>query len=379
MLPTASNIGLLADDLTGACDLAACFARVNGPVAVAVDPNRSGQAGTGLRVINTQSRLLAAQASRSLLYTVGTTLAQKPLIFKKIDTALRGAVGAELEGLVEALGPRQVIVAPASPRIGRTTQGGLQYDNGRPIHQSPFAHDRASPVDSSDIAHIIRRTGRVECRILDAQTDAELVKIVEQALDGSKTVFVGSIGLADALAARMTKIASLPADMKISSRPVILCGSRYETTQRQIQYAVQHLNVNLIEMSSDDEMTSSVCDLNLDLPLIVRMAGPRNPAIPHAPSRLSSKFIEKVIRLLEACQPDGLGIIGGQTAYEFVRQMQIGRLVIHGRLSDVIPYGSIGDGAWAGYPVVTKGGSVGSADAVVRMIAFLTGPKEGTH
>jgi uncharacterized protein YgbK (DUF1537 family) len=63
---TVSDLGILADDLTGACDAAAAFASRVGPVSVILDPPPGGSAaaGPGLVVLNTQSRLLSPAASR---------------------------------------------------------------------------------------------------------------------------------------------------------------------------------------------------------------------------------------------------------------------------------------------------------------------------
>ena len=91
-------------------------------------------------MINTQTRLLSAQDSYEILKSIGSRLAEKKIIFKKIDTALRGQVGAELQGLLDGVGEKtgswEIIVAPAIPKIGKTTRDGLQYDDGVPIYPS---------------------------------------------------------------------------------------------------------------------------------------------------------------------------------------------------------------------------------------------------
>ena len=75
---------------------------------------------------------MPAGEARTILSGVAKRLRDRRVIFKKIDTAFRGPVGAELEGLLAVLGPRAVVVAPAIPRIGRVTRGGDQYVDGYP-------------------------------------------------------------------------------------------------------------------------------------------------------------------------------------------------------------------------------------------------------
>ena len=63
------------------------------------------------------------------------------LLFKKIDSTLRGNVGAELAAALHASrdvrpgAPRRIaIMAPAFPAFGRTTKDGTQLVHGQPLH-----------------------------------------------------------------------------------------------------------------------------------------------------------------------------------------------------------------------------------------------------
>ena len=55
-----SNLGILSDDLTGACDVAASFAPFAGPVRVYIHPDAVSSTSAKPFVINTQSRLMSA-------------------------------------------------------------------------------------------------------------------------------------------------------------------------------------------------------------------------------------------------------------------------------------------------------------------------------
>ena len=52
-----TDLGFVADDLTGACDVAACFAPTAGPVGVCLSLDSPFVGGPALQVVNTQSRL----------------------------------------------------------------------------------------------------------------------------------------------------------------------------------------------------------------------------------------------------------------------------------------------------------------------------------
>src|SRR6476620_3418690 len=92
---------VLADDLTGACDVGAEL--LPGPAGVVVHPSgespRPEMRPATVCVRNTQSRTLPpAEAARRVgaaLADVGSGWAG--LVLKKIDTGLRGPLGAEID------------------------------------------------------------------------------------------------------------------------------------------------------------------------------------------------------------------------------------------------------------------------------------------
>src|SRR6266404_6761607 len=107
---------LIADDLTGACDAGAQFAG-RGPVPVFVAP-ASPESEWNVAVVDTESRALApddaADLVRAAVKRVEGQLAGR-LLFKKIDSTLRGSVAAELDALLDASGRRTALVCPAFP------------------------------------------------------------------------------------------------------------------------------------------------------------------------------------------------------------------------------------------------------------------------
>src|SRR5882724_1555236 len=129
--PASPPATLIADDLTGACDAGALFAG-RGRVAVFVTPATPGPE-WNVAAVDTESRGLAphraAKAIRAAAERLGTRLAQG-LLFKKIDSTLRGPVGAELESLLAASGRTSALVCPAFPGQHRVVVDGTLLVNG---------------------------------------------------------------------------------------------------------------------------------------------------------------------------------------------------------------------------------------------------------
>src|SRR3954454_9747157 len=124
---------IIADDLTGAADAAAAYGPTHSS-SVILDVESSWPAAEILS-INTESRYLTGEeASSAVTSAVGRALGQHRKVFKKIDSLLRGNVGAEvaatLAQITQGRGKGLAIVAPAFPATGRTTSGGLVHVDG---------------------------------------------------------------------------------------------------------------------------------------------------------------------------------------------------------------------------------------------------------
>jgi len=374
-----SDLYILADDLTGACDVAACFSPALGPVDVYTSPEAAEQPAKPA-VINTQTRLLCPQAGYEILKSIGQKLTDKKIIFKKIDTALRGPVGAELQGLLDGLGkktpPWQTIVAPAIPKIGKTTRNSLQLEKGVPIDQSVYADDVITPANSADIAEVIRQTGKLEFKVCDAQTDDDLRNIIPHSLSGNKKIFVGSLGLADALAEKLEVTITGRYSLPIARRIMIICGSKYQRSHTQIENAAADIGTKVIyihPLQTTPEQLSCPGNKNICLVSITtqKIETSDCPAW-----QILSRFVSTVAKLIERFKPDGLCIVGGETAYHLLKELDVKKLMVYGRMAQVIPYGLIEDGRLAQLPLVTKGGSVGPDDSIIKMINLLRTAKE---
>src|SRR5215471_13829091 len=149
---------LIADDLTGACDAGAQFAG-RGPVPVFVAPSSPGSE-WNIAVVDTETRSLppddASNRIRAAVTQLGGRLSGR-LLFKKIDSTLRGPVTAELEALLDASGRRAALVCPALPGQHRTVVGGVLLVNAAPVHESPIGKDPSFSGSTSNLVEIMGR------------------------------------------------------------------------------------------------------------------------------------------------------------------------------------------------------------------------------
>lgn len=144
------RVAIVADDLTGAMDAAAPFARRGLNVQVLTSPDdveRDVLNAFQVLSINSDTRHVTPESAFAVVNNlVGTLVRCEPeLIVKKIDSTLRGNVVAETAAVIRATGYQEVLICPAVPSQGRTFRCGELYINDIPLAQTSFGRDPRSP------------------------------------------------------------------------------------------------------------------------------------------------------------------------------------------------------------------------------------------
>ena len=122
---------VIADDLTGANDTALQYFRSGKSSKIIIDLDQDFVSSNDVDVwaISTESRNINKEdAADRVMQTCEKLSSELAIenIYKKIDSTLRGNVGAEVIGILEATDKDAAIIAPAYIEEGRTTIGGFQ-------------------------------------------------------------------------------------------------------------------------------------------------------------------------------------------------------------------------------------------------------------
>jgi uncharacterized protein YgbK (DUF1537 family) len=148
-------IAVLADDITGAAELAGIGLRYQLSVEVCHEADHTSSADLLVVFTNTRS-LPEEEAVREVKKTIGQLQVLQPqLIYKKIDSVLRGHVAAELEAEMEVLQKDKALVVPANPSLGRNIVNGVYYVQGKPVHETGFSSDPEFPITHSRITKMV--------------------------------------------------------------------------------------------------------------------------------------------------------------------------------------------------------------------------------
>jgi uncharacterized protein YgbK (DUF1537 family) len=400
---------VLADDLTGACDVGVELLPWPGGVVVypGLDASAPASRPGTLAVRNTQSRTVAppeaALRVSSALDDVGPRWAG--LVLKKIDTGLRGPLGAEIDAAMEALGVPEAFVLPAIPEIGRTTQQGRQLIAGVPVNQTAFARDPQNPIRDASVPAVIEATGRRRAAVLgvgtvrgdvaggiaaarangaevivcDAETDADLERTVRALLLRARPLLlVGSTGLARALRRVLgsenggrARVAGPPP--AAGSGVLVVAGSAHPAARAQIERAVERGMFETIGVRTSAE----AADAGLAAGRILRARRAVALVPPVEPSADGSDAVLAALRkaalaALSRARPAGLVLVGGETAYQVLGGIGSPPLWLEARLAPLVVRARLMSGAYGGLALVTKGGSTGAVDllgAIVRQLA----------
>ena len=271
------QLAIIADDLTGASDTGAAFARQGLRTLVWLSPSTGDDLPLAdVLVVSTESRHIPRDQARDAVSSCARRVerwftGQEPRwIYKKIDSTLRGHPAAELAALMQALRIDRALVAPAFPAQGRTTVAGRQLVNGAPLEETVFGRDAAgsdlrvcfsscadlSPVRVIELAEVRRGPEYVAGVIAaagpavwigDAETETDL-RVLAQAVTLSHIqLLCGSAGLARAMTLEVgwdsgQKIAGRSAHPQMRTPAgaeaiLAVAGSRNPATAQQVDAA----------------------------------------------------------------------------------------------------------------------------------------------
>jgi uncharacterized protein YgbK (DUF1537 family) len=229
----------LADDLSGALDAGAAFHAAGRRVHL-VEATDDWWPGTEGEIVgvNTESRNLppAAAAARVVATLAHARGRGARLVFKKIDSTLRGPVAAELAAVRRHLPGHRILLCPANPAAGRTVEQGQLLVRGIPVLATEFARDPAAPVQEGDLRRIASADAGLT--IADAREARDLETAVASVGAGpGPWLAVGSGALAGPVARRLGGAAgaSRPQPRPAEGLVLFLGGSAHPLNRTQAE------------------------------------------------------------------------------------------------------------------------------------------------
>lgn len=365
---------IVADDLTGACDSAVHFA-AGARAVVAVHGGQDGS--LDVLAVSSESRDLDPAEARSRIAEMAARLDPlgAAIIFKKIDSTLRGNTFAEIVAAADAFRCDAVVVNPAFPALGRVVEDGALRVVGDSAFPPVNVADalRARAADScrhaapGAIAEAI--AAGVRFVSLDAGCEADLLRIADEVLALDRRVlWAGSGGLAMALAARLG-CGAAPALPATSEAPVLFClGSDHPVTLEQQARLLADRGAAMLD---------AVSAVAAEVHAVLRQG--RHLVLRTPRGKVAA---ESLGLLISDCRPAAVLVSGGDTVSLFCRALEVEAIELRRELAPGIPAGVIRGGAWAGAVLATKSGGFGGPGDLLGVADWFqpdSAPRSGAH
>ncbi|QBC31090.1 four-carbon acid sugar kinase family protein [Pandoraea sp. XY-2] len=410
---------IVADDLSGAADCAIGFTNAGRRSVVSLDIEGFNATAQVVAIDIDTRRLTAHEAAARAVAAWQRLAAPERRLYKKIDSTLRGNWVAEVAALQPLAG--LAIVAPAFPATGRVVRDGEVFVRGVPLAETDtwrLEHDaqeaRLAPMLAAagvsaqivpsallrkdfaaaraaltDVVAQARANG-VTALIVDAQTDDDLVMLARASVGLTDIFWVGSGGLARALAEQPALFAPMhgtgsardnahvTSDAGTTGPLLTLVGSLSAVSQQQCaRLCAEHAVVEWIVPPAVLRAGASHPDsarwcaaigdaLGQGSDLLVRIG--RDDAFdPREGAQLSASLAALIAP--HFARLSGLVVTGGETARAMLSAVGIGALEL---LAEVEPGVAVGRPAnGAPMRIVTKAGAFGGEAALHSAYQYL--------
>jgi uncharacterized protein YgbK (DUF1537 family) len=400
---------ILADDLTGAVDTGAFPVACGKEVKVYVDWRNITEdlPESEIVSVNMGSRTLKREDS----YLVHSEVTKKIRnygghIVKKTDMGFRGNVAAEIEALLTGLGAPVCFLLPSLPDFNTFTLYGNQYVKGCILPQSLYSQDPIHKPDCAFIPEILARgtalpidyvdidcvkgdgllpsvaekmAAGVKILVFDSVTNGDCSKIIDTLLDVYPTaLWAGTLGLLRAFTVKLYGDFMPVVNKKRNIKNACFSATKYTTSMEQIERAqlsgLQVITLDLDRVLQEgpetiiDQVFSACVKANQtgDFMVITHLSSKNE--FPDASQFILSTLIECAGKVCQNIEFDRLVIIGGETSNALFSHFGTTKLLLNQKPETGIAAGVLLDGLFAGREFAAKGGSVGTVNALEKML-----------
>lgn len=197
------RLGCIADDLTGATDVASVLVRegLRTTLVVGVPDAGALHGVSGAAVIALKSRTSPADeavekslASLARLKEAGA----RQILFKycsTFDSTERGNIGPVADALLDAIGETMTVVCPAYPRNRRTIYRGNLFVGDELLSESPMRNHPLTPMTDSNLVRLMARQSQHTVALVGYDTVRQGAVSIRAALDRLRADGIGHVVL----------------------------------------------------------------------------------------------------------------------------------------------------------------------------------------
>ena len=202
---TKALLGCIADDFTGATDLANNLVRTGFRVVQTIGiPDGPLNEDADAVVVALKTRTIpAADAVAQSLAALAWLQSQGagPIYFKycsTFDSTAQGNIGPVADALMDALGTDFTIACPAFPENARTIFNGYLFVGDELLHESGMRHHPLTPMTDSNLVRVLQAQTQRRVGLIDYRTVAQGATAITQRIASLKAAGV-SMAVIDAV------------------------------------------------------------------------------------------------------------------------------------------------------------------------------------
>ncbi len=358
------RVVILADDLTGACDAAGTLTRY-AAVRVAIDghipPGR-------VAAVDLDTRAADPGTARRRVARFARAVSSGALLYKKVDSQLRGNLVAELRGLLDGR-PGPVLLVPALPEEGRVTVNGVHRIDGRRVALRRLLRELSLPLAGNNLPPpcgeglregvslvslpLAGRGGEGVSSLLvgDAARRQDLRQWARVVRQWRLKSVAGSAGLAAELPAAFGwRPRSHVARWRPARRVLVAVGSREARALEQLRWLARLRRRPIRQPGARRDILQ---DLRTGLALV------------------QGEAPEQVLSRMDPAAVEGLVLCGGATARAALTRARATGLHLLVEIQPRMPLATIIGGRLKGRRVITKAGAFGPPHAFAVAVRAL--------
>ena len=311
---------------------------------------------------------------------IGCSEFKAKLIFKKIDSTLRGNVKEEIATALRAFKCTAAIIAPAFPVMGRIVRDGIlrwvdcsgdgQIDIRCLLEKQGISLEKIATIrmPTQDFENFSSElNGHIENGkhffIVDSESQDDLQFAVAGGIKlVSSILWVGSAGLGIAVADHIAKSQPQKSIFATTDAPVMfVIGSCHLATLQQKRALLA--GTNAVEVAPTPEAIDGVRHA---------MHDKRHVVVTIEHGNVSESSLRQFCAGLEGIKVSAMFLTGGDTGTLACNAIGAHSIDLCDEIAPGIPWGILSGGMFHGLPVASKSGSFGDQDALLRCAEFFS-------
>ncbi|SDR47439.1 Uncharacterized conserved protein YgbK, DUF1537 family [Paraburkholderia fungorum] len=418
---SSALLGCIADDFTGATDLASMLVR-GGMRTVQTNgvPTSGDAVEADALVVALKSRTIpAADAIAQSLAALEWLKAQgcRQFFFKycsTFDSTVDGNIGPVTEALMKALGTDFTIACPAFPENGRTVYRGYLFVGDALLNESGMEKHPLTPMTDPNLVRVLAsqstvKTGLLRYDALAKGADAARAAIQALRTDGVRIAIADAIsnddlrtlGRAFADAPLLTGgsglALGLPENFRaagllddgseasqlpdVGGRDVVLAGSSSRASNAQVAHWCAKrpaMRIDPLALAAGEAVVDQALEFFAQHDETVLLYATATPDVLHQvqqqlgverASQLVESALADIARRLAASGVRRFVVAGGETSGAVVQALAVSRLRIGAPIDPGVPW-TVGESQYGNVALALKSGNFGGEDFFTRALTL---------